>query len=138
MEKPHTCVICGVEGTSPYPKKYCKPCAKRTVEARKRAKVWGAYVYDLPNDYRELVFADSNGICVKPGCDEPATQVDHKLAISCLGLDIMSNLQGMCSYHNISKKNKYYADYTSPEVLQKWFNYDLVQIGQLLSQNGYL
>jgi 5-methylcytosine-specific restriction protein A len=42
-------------------------------------------------------------ICVTDGCNEPSTQVDHRVPRRLGGTDDPSNLQGMCLRHHSSK-----------------------------------
>jgi len=49
---------------------------------------------------REAVFARTNGICVKEGCNRPAEEVNHIVALAMGGEHTPENWEGLCKVHH--------------------------------------
>jgi len=52
-------------------------------------------------------FLSGHPLCEWPGCRQPASQVDHILALARGGTNDTSNLQAFCASHHSQKTNRY-------------------------------
>jgi hypothetical protein len=58
----------------------------------------------------------ANGWCEWPGCDQPATQVDHRVAWQDGGEDRLSNAQALCNLHHGRKTWEDQEPYRDPRA----------------------
>jgi hypothetical protein len=83
--------------------------------ALRRATKAGAAVGDVPPDTRAILRERFGETCLADGCDNPATDVDHVIALANDGVHDISNFQTLCGSCN-SAKGKSGTDYRPKEA----------------------
>jgi hypothetical protein len=74
--------------------------------ALRRAIGHGAIIGDVPPDTRAILRERFGEICLVDGCNNPATDVDHVIALADGGVHDISNFQTLCGSCNKSKGAK--------------------------------
>ena len=88
-------------------RKWARVSLKRAIKA-------GAVIGDVPPDTRAILRARFGETCLVDGCDNPATDIDHVVALADGGIHDISNLQTLCGACNQSK-GKSSADHRPKE-----------------------
>jgi len=79
-----------------------------------RAIKAGAVIGDVPPDTRAILRERFGETCLVAGCDNPATDVDHVIALANGGAHDISNFQTLCGSCN-SAKGKASTDHRPKE-----------------------
>jgi len=71
-----------------------------------RATGHGAVIGDVPADTRAILRARFGETCLVDGCDNPATDIDHVVALANGGIHDISNFQILCGPCNKAKSTE--------------------------------
>lgn len=101
---PRVCRGVGCRATTTAPDGFCD-VHRRLWRQRQDAQRPGARQrgYDAAWEATRARILARDPICTEPGCGEPSTEVDHRIAKRRGGSDDDANLRGMCRCHHSRK-----------------------------------